>query len=600
MAPILSRLPTPQQLDAVTSDETRLVDLCGVYRRNDADGDPTGEVLLVVGGVWDQTANGGRGGFDDTRTPKRCKTWGINESQLGALDDLAEWFEKRRKGDSDRVIIESLGGPRGGGKTDFVVKAAAAFNIEFPGSGAWIFNPTIDKREEVETMFKRWVPVGWAQNQLRWPTSIPDCRFRMINGSSTRSLSAEVPAGAKRGDGAEFIALNEAQQMRRRVYSLALPGIRKNGGLLMAAHNPPEASFPAGEWVVDLVEKGEAGKRYINHRWIDPRLNPSISSSTMAMIDEAMTDIDPIAAAADIRGEYRRLGDFVYSKFRGQAKIVNLEVDAGHGAEVGQAWTTEDGNGVVTRVDTGRIRIELPSMVRPTPQTGDVTAEVLRKAGWYGGKQSIAIGADFQTYPHQCAAAVRAFRDGQGRICYWVSDEIIVWGSSVSEAELSQAIYNGDGALEQEYDPASALIVPDCSGGWQKANRQLGASSKGEMEGLGWKCKPPTEIKQPDKSSNPANPPVHRSIALMGDVMREGRFFVDPVCKWTIQAGPKVPYKKDGDRIKIDQRGGYAHIWDCIRYVIWLLEPKKKKPAKSPQRGEIQGINMPRTGPRMI
>lgn len=596
MASTPSRL-TPQLAAQITADESRLVDLCVVYRRNDREGNPTGEALLTIGGLWDRTANNGAGGFTG-QPARRCKVWGVNPSQLQLLDDLAEWLEKRDARDPSRVVVESAAGPRGGGKTDWLFRTAIACNIKFPGSNAWIFSPTLDRREEIEGMIKDWVPISWAQNRLRWPTSVPDCRFTLLNGSSTRSLTADVASNAKRGDRVEFIGLNEAQLMRRRVFSLALPGIRKNGGLLMAAHNPPQADFPAGEWVVDLVEAGDAGKRWLNNRWIDPRLNPSISSATQAMIGEALSDIDSEAHEADIKGDYKRLGDFVYSKFRAADRTLRIE-DVATLPAIGSSWQTEDGEGRVISASDSRVIVELPSMVRPTPDIGECTNEVLRKAGWFG-RQTVAIGTDHQTYPHQVGVAVKAFKDDKGRVCYWVTDEIIVWGSSVSEAELSHALYSGDGEQGIEYSPDAALLIPDCSGSWQRAARQKGASSIGEMEALGWKCKPPTEIKQTDKSKYPANPPVHRSIALLADVMREGRFFVDPACKWVIESGPKVPYQKDGDRVKISQSKGYAHAWDCIRYAVWFMEPKTRKPATPIRRSDVSALPVARNGFRPL
>lgn len=555
-----------------------------MYRRNDSDGNPTGEVLLVVGGVWDRLANKGAGGYTSDR-PKRCKTWGVNPSQLAAVDALGTWFVKRKRGDASRGIIQSLAGPRGGGKTDFLVKAAAAFNIEFPGSKAWIFNPTLDKREEVEDMWRQWVPQSWAMDPRRWPTSVPDCRFRLINGSSTRSLSGEVPGSAKRGE-AEFIGLNEAQQQRRKVFTLALYGIRKLGGLLVAAHNPPEETFPAGEWVVDLVEKIEAGRIKGSNQWIDPARNPSVDSATMAAIGEAISEVDPTGAAGDVKGQYRRLGDFVYSRFRPAERIVDVECPVVIPATDSEI-VTDDGVGRVHGVrDDGRLRVVLPSMVREPPDIGrEITAEALGKAR--APARSVVIGTDHQTHPHQAAAAVKVYpevdRHGRttGKYIYWVVDEIIVSGSSVTETDLSDALYAGDGAAQVEYRPGDVLLVPDCSSDWQVSNRDAATTSLKVMTGLGWTCRPPTEIQRPDRSKHSKNPPVHHSIAQMADVMREGRFFVAPWCEWVIASGPKVPWRRDGDAKKISQRGGYAHVWDCIRYVVWLLEPKRKRMTRS-------------------
>ena len=221
-------------------------------------------------------------------------------------------------------------------------------------------------------------------------------------------------------------------------------------------------------------------------------------------------------------------------------------------------------------------------MVREPPDLGaDITTEALRRAG--APARTLAIGTDHQTSPHQAAAALRAYkeldRNGRptGKLVYYVVDEIIVPGDSVTETDLSDALFNGLGAAQVHYVPSDVLLVPDCSGDWQVSNREQGASSIKKLGGLGWTCKPPTEIARPDRSKHPKNPPVAHSIALMSDVMREGRFFVAPWCEWVITSGPKVPWRKDGDARKISQKGGYAHVWDCIRYVIWLLEPKPKR-----------------------
>jgi hypothetical protein len=556
MAPSSSQgrpLPSWETLDQITGEAGRLVDLCAVFRRNDKDGDPTGEVLLVVGGRWDRIDGRYTG-----ETPKRCKVWGVNEAQLEAVADLGEWWAKRRAGDDSRNIIISLGGPRGTGKTHILTQACAAVNLCLPGTKAWVFSPTLDKREEIEDQYRSAVPLSWAKNPLRWPTSIPDCRFTLINGSSTRSLSGEVPEGAKRGE-AEMIFINEGQQQRRKVFSLALYGIRKNGGLMVVAHNGPTKSFPAGEWVIDLVESIDAGKIAGTSRMLDPRKNPSVHSPTMAKIGDAIEAVDPESAAADVAGKYERLGNFAYGN-----------------------WLASD-----RRVD-GVLR---KSMVVAPPDIGDITNEALRKAGVFG-RYGVAIGTDHQTTPHQAAAVVKVFRGADGRNNYWVVDEVIVPGASVTELDLSDALYNGLSAAQVEYDPADAILIPDCSGDWQVSNRESGMTSLMVLESQLWKCKPPTEIKRPDRSKSPKNPPVHHSLAQMADVMREGRFFVAPWCKWSIEALEKTPVKKDGDRVKIDQRGGFAHICDAIRYPVWLLEPKKKKPARPLRSGDVQAIDL--------
>ena len=594
-----ARIPDWDTLDALSGDAGRLVDLCAIFRRNDSDGNPTGEILLEVGGVWDR--------IDQRYTsakPRKCKVWGINPAQLEAVDDLATYFAKRRTGDRDRIIVESLGGPRGSGKTDVAIRMCAAFNLEIPGSKAWVFSPTLDKREEVEDFFKSFVPRSWARNQLRWPTSVPDCRFRLLNGSSTRSLTGEIPQNAKRGE-AECIVINEGQQQRRKVFSLSLYGIRKNGGLLTVAHNPPDISFPAGEWVIDLVEAIESKKFKGSHRWKDPRKNPSVSSETMTQIGQALESIDADSYQADSQGTYERLGDFVYSKFRPFDRLVDVPLE---GLTIGAQASTDFGAGIVRelRPDRQIARVLLPSMVREPPDIErDITHLALRKAGWSRG-HGIVLGTDNQTHPHQVAVAVRVYPhlDASGKPTgkneYQVVDECLVRGSSVTETDLSDALLAGESAAAIEYDTSTAMLVVDSSGDWQVSNRAQGMTSIKAFEAQGWMCRPPTEIMRPDRSKHAKNPPLHHSIAQMADVMREGRFFVSPICEHVIKGGPLVPYKKDGDKVGISQAGGWAHAWDCLRYVIWLLEPKRKRPAKAPRRGEIQAINMPRSGPRMI
>jgi hypothetical protein len=554
-------LPSWEALDALSDGSRRFIDLCAIFRRNDKDGNPTGELLLEVGGQWDRTDKRYTG-----NRPKKCKTWGVNEAQLEIVDDIGTWIVKRRAGDDSRNIIISAGGPRGSGKTHVLVYACAALNLFLPGSKAWVFNPTLDKREEIEDLFRAAVPKQWAANPLRWPTSIPDCRFRLINGSSTRSLSGEIPEGAKRGE-AEFIALNEAQQQRRKVYSLSLYGIRKRGGLMMLAHNPPTPSFPAGEWVIDLMEKIDAGKIAGTSRILDPRLNPSVDSATMAKIGDAISEVDPDSAGADVAGRYERLGEFAYGKWVPTDRMID---------------------GILHR-----------SMVVAPPDIGDITSEALRKAGVFSSF-GVAIGTDHQTTPHQAAAAIKVFRGSDGKNNYYVTDEIIVSGSSVTEVDLSDALYNGLGAAQIEYTRDSAILIVDCSGDWQVSNRQSGMTSIKVLESQLWRCKPPTEIKRPDRSLHPKNPPVHHSLAQMADVMREGRFFVAPHCKWVIEALSKTPLKKSGDRVTISQAGGYAHVCDAIRYVIWLLEPKRVRKTAPPVPGSMRAISISHSGPRVL
>lgn len=480
----------------------------------------------------------------------RVEVYEVNESQVEIVRAVADWL-RRRLGGEDRPIVYFGGGARGGGKTDVFVALAAAILVAIPGAEAWVVNPNLDKRAEVERIFRRVVPRTWAQNPRVWPSKIPECRFRLLTGSSLKNLSGEVPDSVKRG-GTEVIFLNEAQEQRKKVFSLGLPAIRDTGGVMLVAANPPQSHFPAGEWVLWLkngIESRRVDGRYFE---VEPSLNVNIHQQTLPKIAAALEVVDPEAATADAAGEWRPLGERAYPKFRPHD------------------LRTLDGT-------------VLAGMVREPPDLGDITAEALRRAGIYPSYPLVA-GGDFQGRPHQAAIVLRVFGGRpDGKNVYWVVDEMIVEGT---ERHLSAEAY------DRGYRPETLCWIPDASGEWQDARHTGRETSFDILRGDRWNLFPPTEVQRPD-STHAANPRVERRLSLMYQVMDEGRFFVAPNCVWLVEALEKCPLgaaRYGGKK----PYGKYAHACDAVGYPIWRLEPKPAQLGHVPSKGAMKSVEIKR------
>jgi hypothetical protein len=516
----------------------------------------TGDVIFSVGGRWDRVDNKYVGNAE------RSHTVLINEAQMAGALCLKAWLEKRLSG-QDREILHLYGVKRGGGKSHMAMIALAVIAVAIPGAVTWAVNPSHSRRDEIERIFRGQIPkwLGWWLYR-----SQPEFRFTWINGSALRLISGEIPETVRQG-GAEAVLLNELQDMDRRVFSLGLPATRnaegRPAGLMIIAANPPTRA--RGEFIVEIVEKIQGGQIEGKYLDFDPKLNASVEQRALDKIANAIEQIDPSAARADLSGLWLPVGERAYPMWRAKTKIIDEEIRQG--------------------------------LVGELPELGytDVTNELLKKVGCYRSSGRVwvsAVTADFQGRPHMAALSSRIYRGPDGKLFYYVRHEFIAKGN---EADLSDEIQD-----RSDVTPDNAVIIGDASGAWQSGkDRRNAPPSFDALKANRWTVIPPTDKKR-DDSTFAKNPPVDLSLGEVYMVMRESRLLVHPDCKWLIEALEKCPLKREGVRPVIPAKGGYSHITDCLRYLIARFEAKPAAPRHFPRPGQFTSVTLSGGGPRIL
>jgi hypothetical protein len=521
---------------------TRFLDMALVLRHRE-----TKEWILTAGGRWDTLRNE----YTDEE-PEHFVFVDLADSQIEFTTWFATWLHAFKRGLPRDTSLALAGGDRRGGKTFDLLLCTIATCLEVPKIGrsaltTWAISCNYQERDELDRTIYDFIPSEWFHH-----TKAPEFRYTFRCGSELRNVSADNPNTLKRGR-VDVAFFNEAQKIQHKALVNGIYGTVDKGGLALLAANPPDRVV--GEWVYELKQaiddkELEGAAKFFG---FDSKDNPFIDAEAKGRVGRIIGIIDPAAAKRDGEGLWLPVGERAYENFRKKAR-------------------------------PGPDGTILPGLVGEVPQIGfeDVTVEAIRKIGYGRSSGRVfdrVLSGDFQGRPHHVATGWRIYRrKTDGKYVYVLRHEYIAQGT---ELDLSDEILDGG-----EYTPENSILVADASGEWQAGkNRRQSNPSWETLQSQRWVCIPPREKIQPE-SKHAANPRVELSLQQMFVVMREGRFLIHPDCKWAIEAFEKCPVKREGARVIIPATGGYSHITDTGRYLVWRFEPKAKRAGGTPPRGE--------------
>jgi hypothetical protein len=531
------------EVESRLSGEARYRDLALALVRDKDD-----ETLLFAGGVWDHLD----GRFCE-REPENVVVIRLEESQVAFTRWFAEFLRDYREGYPRDVSLALVAGDRRGGKTFDTLFCTVAALVDVPRlpSGmptiGWVISRTYKERDELDQLIQR-LPDGFLRTQRA-----PEFRYIFPHGSYLRNLSADDPASLKQGR-VDFLLYNEPQKMSPKAIKNGLYGTSDAGGLCVLAANPPDG--PDGDWLRDLydgIQDDKEIKRIARYFNFSSKQNTKVDQPARQRVAKIAAKIDPDMADGDAEGTWRRWGDLACP-----------------------AWDK--------------------SLIAPLPDIGltDLTPSVTRKE--FGRAFEHVVGADFQRKP-QAAAVLRVLKVPDCELpVYWFVDTV---GTVGTEVELSTDLLGDPHAYRQKSgEQRSAMIVGDCSGSWQGAERIKGRTSFSLLEAEGWYVVP-AEIVKGSSSERPRNPDVGQRLGLMQRLMQARRIRVAPECTWLATSFAKCQLRKTETGTRVP-KGQLAHILDAACYAVWRLEPKPGRRGEPPPKGSIRALDIAPRGPRIL
>jgi hypothetical protein len=503
-----------------------------------------GATILSVGGLWDRKKKRYVDPTAETMgLAERALVHRLHAGQIPAARWAAGWFEAHVGGealaarvikaanDSRAAELVPVGaalfyGGRRGGKTNLALWLAIAFAIVKPKARVWLIADSIPDTEELDLELQEMMPIEWGRDER---LGAPHWRYTLPNGSTITLRSAHQPGKLKKGR-CDFAVINEGQLVDERAFLNVLGCCADDGGLCIVAANPPED--PIGDWIDQLYHDTLGMRRPAVQFWFDSRLNHHVANDNLAAI-AYHTDDDT----------YRReiLGQFVGRRNR-----------------VFYAWADAEN-------------------IRPTPQIGEITREVLRRN--FGREFDVLVGIDFQLQPHMAAVVYKFYRDSDGDAepLAWAVDEIVVEGN---EDELIDAM------IARGYTPERTVIVADATGEYQDAARVPGKTSWDFFHRRGFK-----HVYRPEEDLVKKNPLLSERTAAMNARIKEHdeytadgkpgkpgkrRVFSDPMNVRLNRALKSWPNKNGVP----NKRSGYAHLCDAASYPILRLFPRRRAQTK--------------------
>ena len=524
---------------------SRYIDLCIVWQR-----ESTGEILYKAGGQWDHEEK-----CYTSQPAKVCHVIDLNEAQIETARWAAYWMSEKKAGRDRDFFSLFMIGNRAGGKTHFGIVFLITLLIEFPRLNekpliAWQVSSTHTVRDELDREIENIFPFRGAWYKYQ---EYPKHMYKFIHGPTLTNISADDAESLKRGT-VDALFLNEAQKMRKTVIGFAIGRMQDNGGIAIAAANPPTAL--KAKWILDLWEEEKEwkalGKHYpIRFLSVDSKLNNTLDTHVAGQVAQIIRKLDPRLAQADLDGMMLDINQPAYFCFN---KTNNI---------------------------------------RTAPDLGDITAEFTRRRT--GRAYHYIAGIDFQSTPHMAAAVCKIYGTFDHPVI-WVIDEFIV--DQATESDLI------DSLEESGYTPENLLCIGDASGQWQDGAHRNGRDSFQVFKGRRFHILPP--VKPKDPSHRPKNPPIEQRVknvnALLAKKENAGpgvpqlQLMLDPYQVPKLIEALKECELKIGKFGKVHPAGFYAHITDALGYVCYWAFPKPQSPrAKELPLGQIIDMPKPKT-----
>lgn len=507
-----------QRLNEAAHASARLCDLQVDFLDEDTD-----EVIARMGGLWDRRAK------DFVGDASRSRVVRLHRGQR----EFAEWFcntwmDAHISGwpvDETPIYTALVAGGRRGGKTFLLTALAVAYAIAVPESKVWIVVPS-----DIEGYGEELMGYIEALMPREWYTALgaPHWRYDLVNGSYIRFLSGFTSGKLKKGT-ASLVFLNEAQQIPASSYNNVRASIADEGGLVIAAANPPD-SGDKGTWVGDVAAETQNGTRP-NARsfFIDPEQNPHIDIGALHALRESM---DEHEYNIQVRGMFLHARDVVL-----------------------HAWNRTENE-------------------RERPELGECTAAFTKR--FEGRAYSHIVSMDVQKYPWMVASVAHAYRNPDApndmtEALLWFDDEVFI--ENGDEVDIAREL------LRRGYAPETTLVICDASGDYQQAERKLeaqrpeykGKGSWDMLRGEGYR-----HIVGPDPNMA-KNPEVVERVrganARIGTASRKRYVFVDPKrCPRTVRT---IAAWRNVNGLP-SRRAKAAHCGDTMTYLIWRFFPRRK------------------------
>lgn len=505
--------------------------------------DYSGRLVCRCGGLWDRVA---REFVGDAKTSRVIK---VNVNQVPAVEFFDKWLDSHLSGetdpDEDPVYAVLTAGGRRGGKTFIGELLSICYAVAVPDAIVWDVAPSDTYYEELIGYIEDMMPRAWYES-LGWP----HWTYFLVNGSKMVLRSGFTPKKLKKGR-ADFVFVNEAQQIKQQSWNNLRASTSDMGGLIWAAANPPDVGDD-GTWVADMAAECERGQRSMErYYFFDPMKNPEIDHRALEAMAASMSKHE---FDVQVRGMFLLPPDSVL-----------------------HAWD---------RVDSEKA----------PPEIGDCTREFV--AFHEGSPASDIVCVDVQNFPWIAAVRMRAFRnpdhprDMTKAYLWCVGEAFIDKGDEIDCAEQLKA----DGV-----DGADCILIVDASARWQQQQRDHQKqrpmfTGKGSMDmfraaGFQWVVPPDRELK--------GNPDVVDRCRAANARICNGKdkrmVFADPVAcpllvasirGWRVVNGKPSRYSK------------HAHGGDAMTYGLWRFFPRRRRPGKvehkrvqRPKRGDsLKGI----------
>jgi len=152
----------------------------------------------------------------------------------------------------------------------------------------------------------------------------------------------------------------------------------------------------------------------------------------------------------------------------------------------------------------------------------------------------LRIGLDFNLDPMSAVVSVRNHDE------LMIFDEIVIYGSNTSEMVRE---------IQTRYPNRKIIVYPDATGKRTNTNSQ-GMSDHIILNNAGFKL-----------ITDRANPNVNDSIIRVNSALKNDHIWIDPRCRNLIESMGRYAYK-EGTR-QPDKTGGWDHMCDAIRYLVW-------------------------------